>query len=158
MKRTHKFRSLANVADVVAKASSLSAAAKKLGVNRSTLHRWMEAGKIAKPAPKRGSTAAPETPPAHQSADEWAAALLESHPLNDTQRQLVALAKAALCLARDTSEAPQVQLSAMGRFQQLVRQLNLETGEQPQQQPVRATVAPRRPSLGDPRAVLMAVK
>jgi hypothetical protein len=51
-KPTHKLRALGNVADIISASPSVSAAARTLGVNRSTIHRWIAAGKV--PAPGAG--------------------------------------------------------------------------------------------------------
>jgi hypothetical protein len=46
--------------------------------------------------------------------------------MDATERTLVALAESALDLARDEGVKPEIRLSAMGRFQQLVKQLDFE--------------------------------
>ncbi len=50
MKASHKLRAMGDVSSIIASAPSMSAAAKQLGVNRSTLHRWIKAKKVAPPA------------------------------------------------------------------------------------------------------------
>lgn len=156
MKRTHKLKALRNVAEVVASAPNLSVAAKRLGVNRSTLHRWLQSGKIQRAEPKKGLAAGATD---DQSPEAWAKAVREAAELDATQGVLVELAAAALRMAR-TENQPAVRLSAMGRYQQLVRQLNL-TNENlaatPQTKAVERPAAVRR-AMMDPRAALMAVK
>lgn len=158
-KRTHKLKSLSNVAEVVASAANLTLAARKLGVNRSTLHRWMQAGKIQKPEPKTG-VAAGVAP--GQTADEWAAAVREMGELDATRSALVDLAVAALKMSRDPENRPETRLSAMGRYQQLVRQLNLDSGEGSTSGSGRtlpqARAVPVKRTGTDPRSILMAVK
>lgn len=156
-KRTHKLKGLSDVAQVVASAPNMAAAAKKLGVNRSTLHRWLQTGKVAKPEPKQGP-AAGATP--DQSPDEWSKAVRELGELDATASTLVDLAVAALAMSRDVTNRPETRLSAMGRYQQIVKQLNLDSsasaaGVKPQVP--QARTMPRRTGT-DPRNILMAVK
>jgi hypothetical protein len=156
-KRTHKFRAMSDVAAVVAAAPSLSEAAVRLGVNRSTLHRWMESGKI----PKKGVPPAGErvtAPSAGQSPEEWAESVRCQREMTETDQQLLVLATMALTTARDVSERAPSRLAAMGRFQLLIRQMDERTAAatlpapKPQQRH-----APARPS-SDPRSILVAVK
>lgn len=160
MRQTHKFKELKDVEAVVAKASSLSAAAKALGVDRSTLHRWMEAGKIARPR-SMPPPANPDDPKFAAPADaaSWAEGVTRAYALSATDRELVALAEEALRLAKKPDEAIRSRLAAMAEYRQLVRQLNLDAATPAQTQP--ATVPARSPVRrggGDPRALLMAVK
>lgn len=67
MKGTHKLKALSNVADVLASAPSISAAAKTLGVNRSTIHRWLQGGKVGVSKP------AIEAKPGERGTPEWRA-------------------------------------------------------------------------------------
>jgi transposase-like protein len=124
LKRTHKFQSLSGVAGVIARSASLTAAARQLGVNRSTLHRWIAAGKVAGPEsrPSRGRS----TTGSQRSPESWAQWVRETFDLNGTEDALVKLAEQALALAQDQGAKPEVRLSAMGRFQQLTRQLDFE--------------------------------
>jgi transposase-like protein len=154
-KRTHKLKGLKNVAEVVATSRSLSEAAQKLGVNRSSLHRWMQAGKVAAPAPKMGIAAGVQP---GQTAEDWAKAVREAGDLDATRSALVDLAVEALTISRDTEHRPETRLSAMGRYQQLVKQLNLDNVE-----PAAAKVPTMNPARiartgTDPRNILMAVK
>lgn len=156
-KRTHKLKGLKNVAEVVAASRSLSEAAQKLGVNRSSLHRWMQAGKVPKPEPKTGVAAGAEP---DQDPAEWARLVRDLGELDPTRSMLLDLAVAALKMSRDTDCRPETRLSAMGRYQQLVRQLNLDTGASVPAKPVAPAVPTRVIARGggDPRAILMAVK
>jgi hypothetical protein len=75
----------------------------------------------------------------------------------------VRLAEAALNKARDPLQTPQVQLSAMGRFQAIVKQLalvtrNAEEVPAPMPEPAPRQIQPPRLRTFDPRAQLMAVK
>lgn len=158
MKRTHKLKGLSDVAGVVAAAPNLMIAARRLGVNRSTLYRWLKAGKVQGPAPKSGLAAGART---DQTPDAWAQAVREAGELDVTQDVLVDLAAAALVLAR-TAEQPALRLAAMGRYQLLVKQLNLTVeslgGSQTSPAEARQPITPRRASGIDPRAALRAVK
>lgn len=157
MKRTHKLKVLGDVAGVVAKSPNLTVAAKRLGVNRSTLHRWLQAGKVQRAAPKTGVAAGAA---AGQTPTAWAKAVRESCALDFTQGVLVDLAVSALELARSPEENAAVRLSAMGRYQNLVRQLDLTSEalvQQPGRPAARAPLLPRR-QVADPRSGLMAVK
>lgn len=150
---------MGDVAAVLAAAPSLTAAAKQLGVDRSTIHRWIEAGKV--PRPERSRPKAEElAPKPGQSPDEWLAWVTDTYKLEGTDLVLAELACKALKMTTDKN--PGVALAAMGRYQQLVRQLALEgdaAGSKPQpQQPTRPAAAPRRRAFADPRSILMAVK
>lgn len=164
-KRTHKLRAMGDVQAVIDRTADLTAAARELGVDRSTITRWMQAGKIkAKPQVELREGKTPPPPPTATSWAEWAPAVRDAYVLSPTDTQLVALAEKALALVYDEDKAV-VQLMAMARFAALVKQLNLQ-----QAAPVQAqapTSAPPRPlmaarsvvrSTADPRAILMAVK
>ena len=154
-KRTHKLKGLKGVAAVVASSRSLSEAAQKLGVNRSSLHRWMQAGKVAKPEPKTGVAAGAQP---GQDPAEWARQVREAGELDPTRSTLLDLAVDALRMSRDTECRPETRLSAMGRYQQLVKQLNLDTGEQAAASKPMANPARAARTGTDPRNILMAVK
>jgi hypothetical protein len=150
MKQTHKFQSLGDAAAVVRAARSITAAARQLGVGRCTIHRWIEAGKVPRPGGRHGiaspkrhvgparpaavadlavGEAVPETtgePASGDEASSWARSVRDQYDLTATEQMLVDLAERALTLARDSASRSEVQLAAMARFQQLVRQLNLE--------------------------------
>ncbi len=127
-KRTHKLKAMADVEAIVASAPSITAAAAQLGVNPSTLFRAMAAGKVARPSAARSRTAV-AAPRSGQSPAAWAKAIRRAYALSSTELQLLVLCVEALTLARDTAAKPEVRLSAMGRYQQLVRQMNLESGD-----------------------------
>ena len=160
MKRTHKLPALGDVQTVVDAAPDLHRAAQRLGINRSTLTRWIQQGKVKRPGslPSVGTVTVPER------AEGWKAGVLAEHILTDTERTLVDVADAALRLARDQETPAFTKLSAMGRFAAIVKQLNLDVkridAEKKPQAFTAPTVANGRPRrmAGDPRAVLMAVK
>ena len=124
-KRSHKLRAMGDIKAVVSRSSSMSAAARALGVNRATVYRWAKAGKVPRPSSFRGEmTRAPSVP--GQSPEEWAAAVRACEHFSETDQQLLALAVLALTEARNMSVQPSVRLAAMGRFQSLVRQMGIE--------------------------------
>lgn len=159
-KRTHKLGGLGDVDAVVSASRSLNEAAAKLGVNRSTLHRWIADGKVAGPGPKRGAPGSREKPRRDQTPDEWADEIRSKYTLGETDLQLLELAKIALTAGRDTGLKSKERMTAIGRFQLVVRQLNLpeESAAKPESQvpPARAAVKPAvrvDPRLGMLRAV-----
>jgi len=164
-KRTHKLRAMGDVQAVIDRTPDLTAAARELGVDRSTITRWMQAGKVkAKPAVELKEGKA--TPPAPTATDwrGWAEAVRDAYVLSPTDHQLVALAARALELAYDVDTKPVVQLMSMARFAALVKQLNLQSASahanQPQAPAKQFVFQPRAVSrsTADPRAILMAAK
>jgi hypothetical protein len=101
---------------------------------------------------------------ARAAAITWAAAVRQTYQLDATQEQLVALAVEVLTLALDPQTSAPVRLSAMNRYQRLVKDLAFEpaapdrAGGSVPDAPVRTPVAPRPRPAVDPRAILMAVK
>ena len=131
IKRTWKVQALAaDAAAAVATSPSIAAAARRAGVDRSTLYRWAKSNKIPALTPRRRrailapSLSADRTVPA--VPEGWAAAIRASYMLDATETELVSLAEAALLLARDPLLKPAERLAAMGRFQALTRQIALE--------------------------------
>lgn len=128
MKQTWRFRSLSGDAVVVmATARTVTAAATALGVDRGTVHRWIKAGKV--PAPrgrKRGPAPSGDVAAFPQSPEEWARWARETFVLTGTEAALLDLAVLALQIAWDQTQKPEVRLSAAGRYQRLVQQLNFE--------------------------------
>lgn len=154
MKRTRKW---SFVAQEAARLSGLGLRpadiARSLGVHAATVGRWIKAGKLT-----RGKRAVLEVP---QAPEEWAASVRLAYDLDATDDQLVTAAQAALELSRNMVEGPATRLSAMGRFQSLVKQLALVTRQAEAEKP--ETVKPAARVLAvrsgvDPRNVLQAVK
>ena len=131
-KRTWKWRGLlADASRAMAEAPSVSAAARQLGVDRSTLHRWARDGKIPRPTGRRRpSPPVSPNPPLRGeqpvSPATWAAAVRAAYVLNATEDTYIDLADEALTMARDTSLKPADRLAAMGRFSALVKQITFE--------------------------------
>jgi hypothetical protein len=128
-KQTHKLKSLGDVAGIVAASPTLTAAARRLGVNRSSLHRWIVSGKVPRPGRRRSlavnATNGPQ-PSELQTPEAWAEAVREAYELTGTELVVLDLAVRALEMARDNTQKGELPLAAMARFQQLVRQLDLE--------------------------------
>jgi hypothetical protein len=103
-------------------------AAAKLGIDRSTLHRWCEADpSLANVRAELGTLVIGESAQAASvGPDHWAQWVRATYDLSSTEQTLVDLAHRALALARDPQISPAHQLAAMGRFQRLVEQLDLE--------------------------------
>jgi hypothetical protein len=143
--------------------------AKRLGVNKSTVTRWMASGKLTRTQGRSRTEAASVGLNPGQTPSEWANAVRAEYQLDATDDQLVGLAELALELSLNKTVAPHVRMTAAGRFQALVRQLALVTRGNEQQpgepvvpaapEPTKRTTAhrpPRRPG-GDPRRGLMAL-
>ncbi|MEX2122373.1 MAG: hypothetical protein WD795_00640 [Woeseia sp.] len=130
MKRTWKKRNLGpdRIREVVRTSATLSEAARTLGVDRSTLHRWMEADPALKePIRDRQDAAKGATAAAQMlNPDQWAEQIESLYELSNTERVTLDLARRALEIARDEFAKPTERLTAMGRFQQLVKDLNME--------------------------------
>jgi hypothetical protein len=143
-KATWRFRTLGPEAKrVVAAAPSLAAAARQLDLDVTTLHRWFREGKLTRPTNRRRRphrAAAPSGPGGDRPA--WRAAVGASHILTATEMELASLAERALTMARDPSLKPETQLQAMGRYQQLIKQLDLEAESDDGET---ATTGPRPP-------------
>jgi transposase-like protein len=142
MKRTHKWRVLkGDAGPVLAAAPTLSEAARRLGVSRSTLHRWIKSGKMPRPVPPP-----PVVMPAAAGSSflDWVRA---TYTLSRTEDELAQLAQAALDVAHDASASPSQRLAAMTTFRGLARDLRLPSSEDSQhgdaQKTYPARVGPR---------------
>lgn len=134
--------------------------AEKIGVNKSTVTRWVAQGKLSpqKPPVQAVLVAAGKLTPT-----EWASAVRGQYDLDDTDDQLVTLAETALLVSRDVSVSPQARMTAAGRFQSIVKQLALvmRVGEREDAKPTEPApperkknpAVPRRSSV-DPRKAL----
>ena len=161
MRRTRKWAYVAQEARRLADLGlSAPEIAKRLEVNRSTVHRWMAAGKLAdtrRTAPDQPMVDVSSTA-VDGSADAWAAAVRAAYALDPTDEQLVELATAALTVAKDAGEPASVRLAAAGRFQGLVKQLALVARTVGTEEPATTMPEPPRPARtprADPRGRLM---
>lgn len=144
--------------------------ARRLKVNRSSVTRWIKAGKLAndrKPQPP------PATPPRRRmnakrdSPSEWAMRIRAEYSLDASDDQLVTLAERCLVMAQDPALKPSDRVSAGREFRGIVKQLALvgrhgveipETPSAPAPAAAAARPMPVRSTTADPRAKLMAVK
>ena len=146
MGKPNQFKRTLNARERVANAKSLAEAARTIGVNRSTVFRWIQQGKVPAPGTrvrvKREVTTRGHLPdnkgPFVPTSDvetslhlpdpkHWAAAVRAKYDLSATENTLVDLGVAALAIAEDKEQRPEVRLAAMGRYAALVKQLNLES-------------------------------
>jgi transposase len=138
---------------------------RRLDINKSTIGRWVQAGKLTptRPgaAPRPSAAAKPMQTPA-----EWAASVRSDYALDATDDQLVVLGQQALEVSIDKTVSPQVRITASGRFQAIARQLALvargaqavpPVPEQPQAEIPARRMLPARVGGGDPRGILTAV-
>jgi transcriptional regulator with XRE-family HTH domain len=168
LSRTRKW---AQVAQEAGRLSSIGLTQKeiaaRLGVNRVTVIRWMQAGKLARSGVrKRRKKSAPQRSVAQlqpgQTPAQWSAAVRSEYRLDATDDQLVRMAEAALEMSMDISAEYRVRTNAMGRFQALVKQLalvarNAAEPEKPAEEPQRPRmrVVQRPANAVDPRIALM---
>jgi hypothetical protein len=137
-KRTWRLRALpGDVSGVVSAASSYKAAAAALGVDKSTVFRWVKAGQVPAPGGKHHVT----VPPVPEG---WASAIRGAYDLDATETELVRMAETALALAGDLSLKPTDRLAAMARFQRLVVQLDLEVPDGEVEKATNPRAWPRR--------------
>jgi excisionase family DNA binding protein len=127
--------------------------AEALGVDRSTVQRWMAAGKITDTRTSRTvEPASPLADAAELPALAWAAAIRAAHTLDDTDEKLVALADLALSVAENPAEQSSIRLAAAGRFQSLTKQLSTRIRQMTEERPPAPVQAAT--VRADPRAIL----
>lgn len=85
------------------------------------------AGRPEKASPGRRTTTRTAAP---TSPDGWAKWVRDRYELDASEDQLLELAVDSLKLSRDEGQDPKVRLTAMGRYQALLRQLGLEAAEE----------------------------
>lgn len=140
--------------------------ADRLEVNKTTVNRWIKAGKLKIAA--RVIDIMPAR--AEKTPSEWAKAIRGEYDLDETDDQLVKMAETAAAIAEDATAKRSERLNAMRTFRGIVAQLRLvarAAAEAEQDQPV-AVNAPavmksknppvRRKPSADPRVTLRAVK
>jgi hypothetical protein len=127
--------------------------AKRIGVNKSTVTRWVASGKLDMKATIRLSGTG-------QNPAQWASTVRKDYALDATDEQLVTIAESALAMTLDPSLAAHVRMNAAGRFQAIVRQLSLVT--RAADTPVETKPAKTAPKIEaapsrrvDPRKLLM---
>jgi len=158
MQRTRKRQHLGTEAIRLAELGlSPTEVAAKLGVNRSTVHRWMVAGHVPDTRdPRDRPDAVPAVPavdPLTVDATTWAAAIRAAYPLDATDAKLVDLADLALTVAQNAAELPSIRLAAVGRFQSVVKQLATRIRATTDDRPPAPVAAPPTARV-DPRTLL----
>jgi hypothetical protein len=157
VKRTRKWAFVAQEATRLAELGLPSSdIARRLGVNSSTVRRWVSSGRLARP------TVVAAVAQVRQSPEEWARDVRATYDLDATDDQLVVMAETALRRALDPLQPASVQLSAMGRFQAIVKQLALVARKAaeaaPEEPKAKPQARPMRRPGADPRNLLQAVK
>lgn len=130
--------------------------AKRLGVERQTVTRWIASGKLRHPGRTHGSKPGVVSASVDQTAGQWASVIRQTYDLDATDEQLVTLAEAALLVARDPNTMAQLRLQAMGRYQAIVKQLALvaRAADAKPEAPKRKTFEPPKRTGTDPRGIL----
>lgn len=141
-------------------------------VTKSTINKWIAAGKLQRGAPVTKLTAA-QFNRSKKSASAWAKSVRSEYLLNETDDQLVTLAETALVMSKDPAAKNSEKLNAARLFQSIVDQLNFVArsapakpeapekgaaavnGEPPA--PTKNPVTPRPTGEDDPRRAYMAV-
>lgn len=165
MKPTWKRRGISTerIQEALRASRTLAEAARSLGVDRSTLFRWIEREPSLKSVHRERAAAAEQATQAAEvlKPDAWSRAMAAAYPFTETERVMLDLARRALRLAQDTEARPSDRLAAMGRFQRLVEHLRLDAPRQSEGAARKTPAAPVRPEasarLLDPRSVLRAV-
>ena len=149
MKRTRKWAYVAQEAiRLAALGLSQSEIGRRLEVNQSTVSNWQKQGKLAikrvKVKDVSGITAELEQYEP-LSPEQWAANVRRNFALDPTDDQLVTLGEIALQTVQDPKSKRSEQLSAMGRFQSIAKQLALvnSAGRAVETEPEK----PKRPAL-----------
>lgn len=140
--------------------------AKKIGVDKSTVTRWMQAGKLPTTSDRPATASAGPVRP-NQSPSEWAASIRAAYALDPTDDQLVTLGEQALRDAVNPNATSTARSNSARTFQGIARQLALAARTEPQQaaQPEAPAQEPaprrnppvQRTNTGDPRGILSAV-
>lgn len=174
MKRTRKWQFVAQEATRLAKLGlSPKEIAKKIDVRRSTVQRWMAAGRILDTRQGARSARAKRLLPRTSKIKPsmWASKVRREYQLDATDDVLVTLGDKMLTIANDPNESASVKATATARFQSIAKQLALVARQAdaapeleprpspPEQAAPRRTPERevRRPAV-DPRKILMAVK
>jgi len=121
-KQTWRLRGLPDAAEAVRRAPSLRAAARQLGVAPSTLSRAVKDGRLPAPGRARARQDTAETPTIYATFAAWARG---TYQLTRAEDELIDLAQQALDLSRDPAASATVRLQAAGRYQSILKDLQL---------------------------------
>lgn len=125
-KVTHKRKALNNVANVIGAAPSVAEAARRLDVDRSTVHRWIKAGHASAPGQRaQKQSIADETPAPLLPAADWIDRMRAIFNFDTAEIEILRLAQAALDVASNSTASASVRLRAMAEFRAAVRHLQL---------------------------------
>jgi transposase-like protein len=124
-----------HVRAVMQQSPSISAAARQLGIQQSTVSRWVSSKKVPPPG-RRLAVVPPEAistrqecaggalaPGGDLTPAAWSAALRERFVFSIAEAQLLRLAESALAMALDEARDDATRLSASRQFAALMRQL-----------------------------------
>lgn len=158
MRRTRKWAYVAQEAGRLAELGlSPKTIAARLSVSHSTVTRWMTVGKLKNTRRSRPGEGDVAPVSDRHPVEGWAIAMRQAYALDASDEELVTLGETALRLAYDTREPTATRLTAMARFQAVVKQLNLiarRGDELPAPDPEPRKAAPATPRV-DPRRVLI---
>lgn len=125
MKRTRKWayvqQEAQRLADIGLNANQI---AKRLQLNKSTVSRWLKAGKLTKGDGSRKAVVGIHAEQ-KQTPAEWAAAVRGEFALDASDDQLVTLAEESLALSRDPRCSVRERMAAGNEFRSTLKQLNL---------------------------------
>jgi hypothetical protein len=153
MKRTRKFVQMQQEAlRLTALKMTPREIATHLEVSKSTVTRWIAAGKLP-----RVVVSNPEPSmlvPGRLEPAAWAKSVRDEYALDTSDDALVTLGEAALSLTRDVTASSAVQLSAAREFRAILKQLALPTRRAAAEvaAPVAVNDTPKRPVLVRRRA------
>ncbi len=123
MQKTRKFTHLGSEAKRLAAAGvSRMEIARQLGVNYSTVHRWMASGRLGD---RRGSgpVMVPDVRTAPATATDWASQIRAGFVIDCTDEEIIRLGELALSVAHNPTEPTTTRLSASARFLSLSQRL-----------------------------------
>lgn len=168
MKRTRKWAFVEQEATRLAKLGlPPQEIAERIGVNRSSVTRWMATGKLPRTDGEPTTRAQHVRGQPGQTPAQWAETVRREYSLDATDEQLVMLAEQALTMASDSTLTASARMNAAGRFQALSRQLALTARRsvslEDEKPDVTPAAEPKRPMIQrstiDPRtSLLQAVK
>lgn len=131
---------------------------KAIGVDKSTVCKWIKAGKFTErgESPKGQAPSRPVLP-----VSQWGEDIRSAYVLDVDDEELVKCGELFLTMRDDPLQPASVRLSAGREFRAVVKQLNLAARSSKEEQPAEPKPKPAEPlrrTGTDPRAQLMAVK
>ena len=136
---------------LLASGAQILATAQKIGVNESTLHRWLGTDDFKK-----------ELDDAKRNIVQASIAAVGEEPLvSRLEKQLEPLAVEMLKISRDVKETTSVRISASGEYRNLLKHLRANGIMKSEETLIAEAKAPARKiseHRGDPRGILKAVE